>query len=93
MLVGPHDGGVDLRDPVQITRRIRLDARGSLDLRPGAVGLPAREPLGDRQAWPVALRQVPPRDATAHPELDAAADLPVVRSAFTPPGRREPRER
>ena len=84
MLMGPHDGGVDLGIPVQLTGTIGLGAQRSLDPGPGPVLLSARKPLVDRLPRPVPLGQVPPGDAAADPEQNAVEDLAVVTPAATP---------
>src|SRR5215218_5137377 len=78
MLMGTHDGRVDLGIPVQLTSTIGLSAQRSLDPGPGPVLLPTRKPLVDRLPRPVPLGQVPPGDAAADPEQDAIEDLAVV---------------
>ena len=84
---GPDDAGVDLGVPVQLPSPVGLGPQGGLDPGPGPVGLPAREPLGDRLPGPIALGKVPPRHPAAHPEQDAVEDLAVVPPTPTPLGR------
>jgi hypothetical protein len=46
VLVGPDHAGVDLGVPVQLPGTVGLGPQRGLDPCPGAIGLPAREPLG-----------------------------------------------
>src|SRR5215217_5042137 len=87
VLVGADDAGVNLGVPVQLPSPIGLGPQGGLDAGPGAVGLPAHEPLVDRLPRPRPLGQIPPRDPGAGPEHDAVEDRAVIPPTPTPLGR------
>src|SRR4029453_5503817 len=78
VLVSPDHGRIDLRMPVQLPSRLRLDAQGGLDPGPGPIGLPTREPLVDRLPGSIALGQVPPGHPGADPEQDAVEARAVI---------------
>jgi hypothetical protein len=61
VLVRSDDGGIDHDLPVDLPHGVRLGLRVGQQPLPGAVGLPAAEPLLAGLPGAVALRQIPPR--------------------------------
>lgn len=78
VLVGAHDGGVDLG--VQVGFGGGVD-EVLFDAGPGAVDLPAQEPVVDGAPGAVAFGQVTPGDTGTGPVDDAVEDLAVVAPA------------
>src|SRR6266498_3634474 len=89
VLVGPNDRGVDLDLPVQLPGGVGVALHRLLDPRPGAVGLPAGEPLVAGLPGPIPLGQVPPGRPGPDPPDDAVDHLAMVTPAATPPASLE----
>ena len=87
VLVGPDAGVVDVHLPLHRLPVAGAPARGQ-DPVPGAIGLPAAQPLMAGLPGPVALRDIPPRRSGGRLPAAPIDHLPGVSpSAVASPGR------
>ncbi len=77
MLMGAHNGGVDVEVPGDQVLRVGLGLQLGEDPMPGSVPLPAAEQVVRSAPRPVLLGQVPPGDPGADPEPYAVDQLPT----------------
>ena len=84
VLVGADHAGVGVAMPVQVPGGVRSGLQIRLDAHPGAVFLPAGEPLVQRLPRAIPLRHIPPRYPGTDPKQDPIDHLPVIPPPTTP---------
>jgi hypothetical protein len=78
VLVHPHDAGIGLGVPVQVTGGVGVGLHPLFDPGPGPVLFPPREPVVAGLAWSVTFRNLVPLRAVLDPPQDPIDHLPVI---------------
>jgi hypothetical protein len=79
MLVGAHDGAIDVMDrPIDLAGRIGLRRDGVEETLLNAGLLPPVEATGHRAPGAITLRQIPPRSIRPEDPQDAVEDGAMV---------------